>query len=80
MLVKCRLQKYSDKREPPFTFITVGEFEFEESKDGEIRASRLITETDKAGFVFKFYSLSSAQGYLYDVTVRGKNDGSYNSY
>ena len=75
-LVKCLIQKYDPAvKEAPFSFITLGECEIEDRKDSEQAiAYRMSAAVGAMGYSFKFYSMTQAKGYAYDITVAGDLD------
>ena len=75
--VKVKIKKYdASVTEPPFQFITLGEFECDEKAEddrGGVDFARTLHRNCSAqGHRMKFYSLSSDEGYDYDVCVYGE--------
>lgn len=71
--LKCKIKKYDvTKKEPPYSFITLGEFNIidPEIEDwGVEKARRLDVECLKQGHRMQFYSASSDYGFDFDVVV-----------
>ncbi len=72
--VRCMISCYDETiKEPPFETIPLSEMEVEEPKVdhlGEKFAINLIKGLKVQGYRIKFYTLSSEEGYKYNVIVK----------
>jgi hypothetical protein len=75
MKLKCRIQKYDTTvTQRPFKFVDLGDVTVEVNCDvpSDGLCDELALACHRAGHVFRFYSMSSAEGYDFDLTVYGE--------
>jgi len=73
MIKKCIIEKYDPAcTEAPFLSIKLGECTVDEPEEdylGQKLAALLREECCKQGYTFRFYTLSSKNGYDYEITI-----------